>query len=81
MVENLITTEDTLLSKRGLEGSRVDELVAKYGNLSDAIKAKTKEKLQEDRYGIKQYYFSGAVLTRGACIFLRKFTSCFLLQA
>ncbi|MBE6700755.1 MAG: phage tail tape measure protein, partial [Ruminococcaceae bacterium] len=51
--ENLITTEDTLLSKLGLEGSRVDELVAKYGNLSDAIKAASVEKLQEDERDLR----------------------------
>ena len=44
--EDLISTQDALIEKLDLEKGRIDELVEKYGNLTDAIKAATLESLQ-----------------------------------
>lgn len=45
--DDLLSTQDELIKKLDLEKSRIDELVEKYGNLTDAIKAASVESLQE----------------------------------
>lgn len=45
--DDLLTTQDELIKKLDLEKGRIDELVQKYGNLTDAIKAASVESLQE----------------------------------
>ena len=45
--ENLTTATDNLLDALGYEGEAVDSLIAKYGNLSDAINQATADKLRE----------------------------------
>lgn len=45
--DDLLSTQDELIKKLDLEKGRIDELVEKYGNLTDAIKAASVESLQE----------------------------------
>lgn len=45
--EDLLSTQDELIDKLGLEKSRVEELTQEYGNLTEAIKAAAVESLQE----------------------------------
>lgn len=45
--EDLLKTQDNLLEKLGIEKNRVQELVQEYGNLTDAIKAASLEKLTQ----------------------------------
>ena len=45
--EDLLKTQENLLEKLGIEKNRVQELVEEYGNLTDAIKAASIEKLNE----------------------------------
>lgn len=45
--EGLLKTQDNLLEKLGIEKNRVQELVEEYGNLTDAIKAASLEKLTQ----------------------------------
>ena len=45
--ESLITTQQELLEKLGLEGERVDELISKYGSLSNAINQVTLDSLKQ----------------------------------
>lgn len=45
--DDLLSTQDELIKKLDLEKGRIDELVQKYGNLTDAIKAASVESLQE----------------------------------
>lgn len=45
--ENLLKTQESLLEKLGVEKNRVQELVQEYGNLTDAIKAASLEKLTQ----------------------------------
>ena len=45
--ENLTTATNNLLEALGYEGEAVDGLIAKYGNLSDAINQATADKLRE----------------------------------
>lgn len=45
--DDLLTTQDELIEKLDLEKGRIDELIQKYGNLTDAIKAASVESLQE----------------------------------
>lgn len=44
--DDLLSTQDELIKKLDLEKGRIDELVEKYGNLTDAIKAASIESLQ-----------------------------------
>lgn len=45
--EDLLKTQENLLEKLGIEKNRVQELVQEYGNLTDAIKAASLEKLTQ----------------------------------
>lgn len=45
--DDLLSTQDELIKKLDLEKGCIDELVEKYGNLTDAIKAASVESLQE----------------------------------
>lgn len=45
MKEDLLKTQDKLIEKLGIEKSRIQELVQEYGDLTDAIKAASLEKL------------------------------------
>lgn len=45
--EDLLSTQDELIDKLGLEKSRIQELTEEYGNLTEAIKAAAVESLQE----------------------------------
>ena len=45
--ESLISTQDNLIEKLGLEQDELDKLIQKYGSLTDAIKAATVEELQK----------------------------------
>lgn len=45
--EDLLKTQENLLEKLGIEKNRVQELVQEYGNLTDAIKAASIEKLTQ----------------------------------
>ena len=45
--DDFLSTQDELIKKLDLEKGRIDELVEKYGNLTDAIKAASVESLQE----------------------------------
>lgn len=45
--DDLLSTHDELIKKLDLEKGRIDELVKKYDNLTDAIKAASVESLQE----------------------------------
>lgn len=57
--EDLISVQDELIKKLDIEKGRLEELTSKYGNLSDAIKAASIEKLQDTerdlRSGINAY--------------------------
>lgn len=44
---DLISTQDELIERLDLEKGRIDELIQKYGNLTDAIKAAALESLRE----------------------------------
>lgn len=44
--EDLLSTQDDLIKKLGLEKGRIEELVEEYGSLTEAIKAATIESLQ-----------------------------------
>jgi len=46
--EDMIAAQDDVINALGLEGKSVDELIAKYGNLKNAIIAATQEKLETD---------------------------------
>lgn len=46
--EDMIAVQDDVINTLGLEGKSVDELIAKYGNLKNAIIAATQEKLETD---------------------------------
>lgn len=45
--DDLLSTQEELIKKLDLEKGRIDELVQKYGNLTDAIKAASIESLRE----------------------------------
>lgn len=45
--EDLLSTQNDLIEKLGIEKNRVQELVQEYGNLTDAIKAASLEKLTQ----------------------------------
>lgn len=45
--EDLLKTQNDLIEKLGIEKNRVQELVQEYGNLTDAIKAASLEKLTQ----------------------------------
>ena len=45
--EDLVSTQTELLKKLGLEGKSIDDLIAKYGSLSKAIKQASIDSLQE----------------------------------
>lgn len=45
--DNLLSTQDELIKKLGVEKGKIEELVEEYGNLTDAIKAASVESLQE----------------------------------
>lgn len=45
--EDLLSTQDELLKKLGLESASVDELISKYGSLSNAIKEASLTKLKD----------------------------------
>lgn len=51
--ESLLSTQSELIDKLGIEKDKVQELVKEYGNLSDAIKAASVEKLQEAETNIR----------------------------
>ena len=51
--ESLIAVQDELIEKLGLEKSEIKALEDEYGNLSDAIKAATVEKLQESERDLR----------------------------
>ena len=44
--EDLLSTQDELIDKLGIEKDRIQELTEEYGNLTDAIKAAAIESLQ-----------------------------------
>lgn len=45
--DDLLSTQDELINKLDLEKGRIDELIIKYGSLTEAIKAAAVESLQE----------------------------------
>lgn len=47
--EDLMTTQTELLKKLGLEGEGIDDLIVKYGSLSEAIKQASIDSLQNAR--------------------------------
>lgn len=51
--EDLISTQNELIDKLGLEKSRIQELTEEYGSLTDAIKAAALEKLKEAERDIR----------------------------
>ncbi len=59
VTDSFISTQDELIEKLGLTKSEIQGLIDEYGNLSDAIKAASVEKLQElerdIRGGLNEY--------------------------
>ena len=57
--ESLLSTQDELIKKLGLEQTEIDELIAKYGSLSAAIKQASIDELQKAerdiRGGLNEY--------------------------
>lgn len=47
--EDLMTTQTELLKKLGLEGESIDDLIAKYGSLSNAIKQASIDSLKDQQ--------------------------------
>ncbi len=47
--EDLMTTQTELLKKLGIEGESIDDLIAKYGSLSDAIKQVSIDSLKDSQ--------------------------------
>lgn len=54
--QNLLSTQDALIDKLGLEKGRIEELTAEYGNLTDAIKAAAAESLQNAERDLRGAY-------------------------
>lgn len=50
---DLAASQDSLIDKLGIEKTRLQELVAEYGNYSDAIRQAAVEKLQEDERDLR----------------------------
>lgn len=51
--ESLLSTQDQLIDKLGIEKERIQELTEEYGSLTDAIKAATIERLKEAERDIR----------------------------
>lgn len=51
--EQLLSTQNELIDKLGIERDKLRELTDEYGNLSDAIKAATIDKLQESERDLR----------------------------
>lgn len=54
--ETLITCEDTLIKKLGVEKAELQELIDKYGNYEDAVKAAAVAKLQDEERDLRSKY-------------------------
>ena len=58
--EKLITCEDTLIKKLGVEKAELQELIDKYGNYEDAVKAAAVAKLQDEERELRSSYHTTA---------------------
>ena len=58
--EKLITCEDTLIKKLGVEKAEIQELIDKYGSYEDAVKAAAVAKLQDEERDLRSGYHTTA---------------------